>query len=168
MTILKNYYFWHILKLGILRQKLTHSWLTTHSRVSQPVVPSCSSWWSYSCNNTASCSRLPMMTATSWRGDTGRGNLVTAPAGNKQPWMKEGENATEVPSETAAKKLWNSLSAISIRLSICFLKISELKSSLKRLCNPQLKRENTGRLCYCYCQHSLTKVKPWSNPAWPT
>lgn len=103
-----------------------------------------------------------MMTATSWRGDTGRGNLVTATAENKQPWTKEDENTMEVMSGTTASKLWNSLSAFSIRLSICFLKISELKSSLKRLCNPQLKRENTdtGRLCYYYCQYSLNKVKP--------
>lgn len=36
--------------------------------------------------------------------------------------MKEVENTVEVMSETTVKKLWNSLSAFSTRLSICFLK----------------------------------------------
>lgn len=56
----------------------THNWLTTQSRLSHPVVPSCWSWWSYNCSRTANCSRLPTMVATSCNGEAGRGNRVTA------------------------------------------------------------------------------------------
>lgn len=60
-----------------VRETLTYNWLTTQSKLSHPVVPSCWSWWSYNCSRTANCSRLPTMVATSCNGEAGRGKRVT-------------------------------------------------------------------------------------------
>lgn len=77
-SILKERLVIERVRVSVCVCKLTHSWLTTHSRLSHPVVPSCWSWCSYSCRRAPSCSLLPTMNATSCRGDAGRGNRVTA------------------------------------------------------------------------------------------
>lgn len=73
-----NCLYSHVTKhVSVLYVTISYSWLTTHRRVSQPVVPSCSSWWSYRIRRALSISLLPMMVATSWSGEAGLGNRVT-------------------------------------------------------------------------------------------